>query len=84
MEDQDDVKIGNLRQMKKDYEEKINSIENAMKSGTGERVTPGEINKLRTELFKMENFGPNLRSVIVTSRLVFIFVIFYPGTFLTR
>ena len=66
------MKIWNLQQMKKDYEEKINSIEVAMRSGTGERVTPGEINKLRTELFKMENFGANLRSATVTSRIVLV------------
>ena len=60
-EDQDAAKIGSLQQMKRDYEEKINSIEDAMKSGTAERVTPGEINKLRNELFKMDNFGSNLR-----------------------
>ena len=63
MDDQDAERISNLRQMKKDYEEKIKSIEAAMKSGTKERVTPEEINKLRNELFRMKNFGPNLRRV---------------------
>ena len=72
MEDQDDVKIWSLQQMKKDYEEKINSIEAAMRSGTGQRVTPEEINKLRSELFKMKNFGSNLRSVNVTPGIVFL------------
>ena len=51
--------------MKKDYEEKIHSIEDAMNSGTEEQVTPEEINKLRNELFQMKNFGPNLRLVII-------------------
>ena len=53
--------------MKKDYEEKIKSIEDAMKSGTGQQqVTPEEINKLRNELFQMKNFGPQLRLVRIT------------------
>ena len=65
MDDQDAERISNLRQMKKDYEEKIKSIEAAMKSGTKERVTPEEINKLRNELFRMKNFGPNLRLVTI-------------------
>ena len=81
MEDQDDVKIWNLKQMKKDYEEKINSIEAAMNSGSGERVTPGEINKLRTELFKMDNFGSNLRSVTVTPGIVVYFFCIIQGHF---
>ena len=68
--------------MKKDYEEKINSIEAAMKSGTGERVTPGEINKLRTELFKMNNFGPNLRSVtVITSGIIFVYFFLFRDIF---
>ena len=74
MEDQDEEKIGNLKQMKKDYEEKINSIEAAMRSGSGRRVNPGEINTLRTELFKMKNFGPNLR-LILHQRFDYLFII---------
>ena len=62
-EDQDAVKIRNLKQMKSDYEEKITTIEAAMRSGTEERVTAEEIGKLQTELFKMKNFGTNLRSI---------------------
>ena len=33
------------------------------KSSTKERVTAEEIVKLQTELFKMKNFGTNLRSI---------------------
>ena len=65
IDDQDAERISNLERMKKDYEEKIHSIEDAMKSGTEEQVTPEEINKLRNELFQMKNFGPNLRLVII-------------------
>ena len=65
MDDQDAERICNLKQMKKDYEEKIKSIEDAMKSGSKEPVTPEEINKLRNELFRMKNFGPNLRLVTI-------------------
>ena len=63
VDDQDAERISNLKQMKKDYEEKIKSIEDAMKSGTEEPVTAEEINKLRNGLFEMKNFGPNLRPV---------------------
>ena len=65
MDDQDAERISNLKQMKKDYEEKIKSIEDAMKSGTEEPVTAEEINKLRNRLFQMKNFGPNLRLVTI-------------------
>ena len=65
IDDQDAERISNLERMKKDYEEKIHSIEDAMNSGTEEQVTPEEINKLRNELFRMKNFGPNLRLVII-------------------
>ena len=63
MDDQDAERISNLKQMTKDYEEKIKSIEDAMKSGTKDPVTPEEINKLRNDLFRMKNFGPDLRLV---------------------
>ena len=65
MDDQDNEKICSLKQMKNDYEEKIKSIEDAMKSGSKEPVTPEEINKLQNELFRMKNFGPNLRLVTI-------------------
>ena len=42
--DQDPDKIRNLEQMKKDYEEKIKSIKDAMSSGTEiERDTNGDL-----------------------------------------
>ena len=61
--DQDPDKIRNLEQMKKDYEEKIKSIKDAMSSGTEEPVTPEEIRKLQRELFCMRNFGTDFRSI---------------------
>ena len=55
----------------KEHTEEVNQILNAnrgekktkSKSSTKERVTAEEIVKLQTELFKMKNFGTNLRSI---------------------
>ena len=76
MDDQDAERISNLKQMKKDYEEKIKSIEDAMKSGTEEPVTAEEINKLRNRLFQMKNFGRNLRLVTIIQKKCNIFNFF--------